>query len=448
MNMQTDINRRFFIKTLGCKVNQYESQAIRELLLNAGFKECLAKETADVYILNTCTVTHKADSESRYWAGMFHKTNPNAKIVLTGCAIENNADAFSFLPGVSNIIKNDDKINIVDILTNSACLPARQGSHLMPSEPHRFLSITDFKDHTKAFVKIQDGCANACSYCKVRLVRGKLISKPLHDISEEVKKLVSKGFEEIVLTGICLGAWGSDLVQKKNIVDVLKGLNIIPGVFRIRLSSIEPKYVTDELISYVSQNKKICRHLHIPIQSGDDEILSRMSRPYTSEDIRDLIATIRKKIDGVGITTDVMIGFPGETNKGFRNTVDLIKDILPVKTHIFPFSKRDGTAACAMADVVPEDEIKKRTQNMKIAAITASYLYREGFLNKPVDVLVESKKEKHSGRLTGYSDNYIKVIFDGPDSLMRRIVPVRIEELNLSCTMGSYLTRLDSVESG
>jgi threonylcarbamoyladenosine tRNA methylthiotransferase MtaB len=420
MNMQADTDRGFFIKTLGCKVNQYESQAVRELMLNAGFKECLAKEAADIYILNTCTVTHRADSESRHWASIFHKTNPDAKIVLTGCAVENNADAFSFLPGVSNILTNDERR-----MTNDG--------------PHRFLSITDFKDHTKAFVKIQDGCANTCSYCKVPSVRGPSISRPLHDIAGEVKTLVSKGFEEIVLTGICLGAWGSDLIENKSIVDVLKALCGIPGLFRIRLSSIEPKHVTDELIDYISQNRKICRHLHIPIQSGDDEILGRMNRPYTALGMRDLIIKVRRNIDLVGITTDVLIGFPGETDKNFRNTVNLIKEVLPVKTHIFPFSKRDGTAACTMAGVVPEDEIKKRSQSMKIAATKASYLYRGLFLKKPVDVLVESKREKHSGRLTGYSDNYIKVIFDGPDSLMKRIAPVRIEELNLSCTMGAYI---------
>ncbi|MDP3730637.1 MAG: tRNA (N(6)-L-threonylcarbamoyladenosine(37)-C(2))-methylthiotransferase MtaB [Candidatus Omnitrophota bacterium] len=448
MNVKTDMNRRFFIKTLGCKVNQYESQAIRELLINAGFRECLAKETADLYILNTCTVTHKADSESRHWAGMFHKTNPKAKIILTGCAVEKNAGAFSFLPGVSNIIKNDDKINIADILTNHESRLRPYGpigpEGTADEKPHRFLSISDFKDHTKAFVKIQDGCAGACSYCKVPYVRGSSISRPLHDIVEEVTTLVSKGFEEIVLTGICLGAWGGDLAQMASIVDVLKALCGIPGTFRIRLSSIEPKYVTDELIDYMSQNRKICKHLHIPIQSGDDEVLSRMNRPYTADYIRGLAAGIKRKIAGVGITTDVLIGFPGEADVNFRNTLNLIKEILPVKTHIFPFSKRDGTAASAMTDIVPEYEIKKRFQSMKIAAITVSYLYREGFLKQLVDVLVESKREKHSGRLTGYSDNYIKVIFDGPDSIMGKIVSVRIEELNLSYTLGSYV-ELDKI---
>jgi MiaB-like tRNA modifying enzyme len=429
--MQPDTNRRFFIKTLGCKVNQYESQAIRELLINAGFKECLAKETADIYILNTCTVTHKADSESRHWAGIFHKTNPTAKIILTGCAVEKNADAFSFLPGISHIIKNDDKIKIVDMLMGHE-------SKAADSQPHRFLSITDFKGHTKAFVKIQDGCSNACSYCKVPSVRGGSVSRPLQDIVEEVKTLVSKGFEEIVLTGICLGAWGSDLGQEMSIIDVLKALHGIPGLFRIRLSSIEPKYVTDELIEYIAQNKKICRHLHIPIQSGDDEVLRRMNRPYTAEYIRELIIKVKKNIAGVGITTDVLIGFPGETDKNFRNTVNLIKEILPVKTHIFSFSKRDGTAAYDMADIVPEGEIKKRFQGLRVAAMMASYIYREGFLKKPVDVLVECKRDKYSGRLTGYSDNYIKIMFDGPDSLMKRIISIGMDKISMVHTVGSY----------
>ena len=285
MSAETNANYRFFIKTLGCKVNQYESQAIREILVRTGFKECLSKETADIYVLNTCTVTHKADSESRYWAGIFHKTNPKAKIVLTGCAVEHGADAFSFLPGVSNIIKNEDKINIADILTHNS--NTRR-------EPHRFLTITGFKDHTKAFVKIQDGCVNACSYCKIPSVRGESISKPLKDVAGEVGTLVSKGFEEIVLTGICLGAWGSDLAENQNLIDVLRRLSGIPGTFRIRLSSIEPKYITDELIDYIAQNRKICRHLHIPVQSGDDEVLKRMNRPYTAGGMRDLIIKAKK----------------------------------------------------------------------------------------------------------------------------------------------------------
>ena len=433
MNTKNSVNYRFFIKTLGCKVNQYESQAMRELLIKAGFKECLSKETADIYIINTCTVTHKADTESRYWAGIFHKTNPKAKIVITGCCTEKDAGTFSFLPGISNIIKNEDKSRIAEILGGIPNPEPRKTAN----EPHHFLSVTDFKDHSKAFVKIQDGCSNFCAYCKVPLVRGTTISKPVTNTVEEVKNLVSKNFKEIVLTGICLGAWGSDFEEKLSIIDILKALDDIPGYFRIRLSSIEPKYITDELIDFIAKNKRICRHLHIPIQSGDDEVLARMNRPYTAGQLKDIIIKVKNKIEDIGITTDILVGFPGESDKNFRNTVNLIKEIQPVRTHIFPFSKREGTGAYSMTEEIPHDVIKSRFQRMKITAITASYLFREKFLNKSLDVLVESKREKYSGRLTGYSDNYIKVMFDGPDTLMRKIAPVKIEELNLTYTLGS-----------
>jgi threonylcarbamoyladenosine tRNA methylthiotransferase MtaB len=363
---------------------------------------------------------------------MFHKTNPKSRIVITGCCAEKDADSFSFLPGVSNIVKNRDKSHIAKILTQDAECTTQD-------EPHRFLTITDFKDHTKAFVKIQDGCGNLCSYCKVPSVRGESISKPLSDIVSEVHSLVSKGFREIVLTGICLGSWGGDIKEGLTLVDVLRALDGMGGNFRIRLSSIEPKYVTRELIEYMAGNKRICRHLHIPIQSGDDEVLARMNRPYNASGLRGLVETIKRSIAGIGITTDMMVGFPGESDRSFRNSVELIKDILPVRTHIFPFSKRDGTAAASMSPEVPHDIVKRRSEGMRTAAITASYLYREQFRNKCLDILVESKRERYSGRLNGYSDNYIRVYFEGPDSLMKRIVPVKIEELNLTCTLGSAL---------
>jgi len=412
---------------------------MRELLLNTGFRECLSKETADIYIVNTCTVTHKADSESRYWAGIFHKTNPKARIVITGCCAERDAAAFSFLPGISNIIKNKDKVSIADILTNHEprlSAEALAKAETTNDEPHRFLSITDFKDHTKAFVKIQDGCGNFCSYCKVPFVRGGFVSKPLEDVVGEVATLAAKNFKEIILSGICLGAWGSDFHRQLNIADALKALEKIPGDFRIRLSSIEPKYVTDELLDFMAGNRRICRHLHIPIQSGNDYILAKMNRPYTARQLKDLIVKVRKKIEGIGITTDIMVGFPGESDENFWNTVNMIKEIQPVRTHIFPFSKRSGTAAYAMDQQVGHSIIKKRFQHMKIAAITASYLFREEFLKRELEVLVESKREKHSGRLIGYTDNYIKVMFEGPDTLMRKIAPVKIEELNLTYTVG------------
>ena len=437
MNIQNSSdNKRFFIHTLGCKVNQYESQAMREILIAAGFKECLSKETADLYIVNTCTVTDKAEKESRHWAGTFHKTNPKAKIVLTGCCVEEDREQLLFMPGVAHIINNSEKARIAEIL-----------SGVVGSKPLS-LSITDFKGHTKAFVKIQDGCENKCSYCKVPIVRGSLWSRPIDDIIKEVRALSEKGFKEIVLSGICLGAWGKDLftggvvetsgMKAPSIVDVLKAIDKVKGDFRVRLSSIEPLNVTDELLEYMAGNARICRHLHIPLQSGDDEILRKMNRPYTSSQYKEIVGKAVSKVKDIAITTDIMIGFPGESNHNFKNTVDMVKEVLPARTHIFTFSKRPGTAAWDMIQNEDHAALKRRFYELQTTSFGASYLYRAGFLGRKLDVLVETRRDKLSGWLCGYSDNYIRVQFQGDDSLMKRIVPVKVDDVSLIRTLGLY----------
>jgi len=447
MSLQAKDYKRFYIKTLGCKVNQYESQAMREILLNAGFKECLTEGIADIFIINTCTVTNHADKESRRLIALAHKVNPKAKIVITGCYADSDPGELSFLPGVSNIVRNDQKGGIARILEVRG-----EGGHPSTSlgtggswvkgqeEAESFLKITDFKGHTKAFVKIQDGCENLCSYCKVPLVRSAVRSKPLLDVLEEVGGLVANGFKEIVLTGICLGAWGRDLAQERRLtlVDLLKEFDRITGDFRVRLSSLEPKDVTDELIEFIASSRMMCRHLHIPMQSGDDVVLKAMNRPYTAKEYVSLINKVKSRIKDVGVTTDVLIGFPGEGYDNFRSTLSVIKRIVPLRTHIFTFSPRKGTPAYDMQGKAESGRLKKWYYEMKAASLGASYLYRMRFLKERLDVLVETKRDKMTGLLKGYSDNYIKVFFDGGDSLMREIVPVRIEYLNLMYTFGSY----------
>ncbi len=432
--------KRFYIQTLGCKVNQYESQAMREILIKAGFKDCLSKEIADIYIINTCTVTRHADKESRHLIGMFHRTNPKASIVVTGCYVEKNADDILFLPGVAHIVKNDEKSRIADILIDS-----QTRSQANPS----VLSITGFKGRAKAFLKIQDGCGNKCSYCKVPLVRGAAKSKPLDNIVKEVKSLVANGFKEIILAGICLGAWGVDIFPSEiakdvgssgaNLVDVLKALERLNGDFRIRLSSIEPKYVTDELIEFMSGSRRLCRHFHIPLQSGDDEILKLMNRPYSAAEYRYLTDKLRHVVPDIAITTDVMVGFPGERDVNFKNTMNFIKAILPARTHIFKFSKREGTPAYEMKPDIDENVVRRRYNDLKTVALMSSYIYRSTFVGKVVEVLAETNRDKFTGLLTGYSANYIKVLFDGPDRLMGNIAPVRMDDTNLTYTIGSLL---------
>ena len=429
-------------------MNQYESQAMREILLKSGFRECITKDIADIYILNTCTVTGKADKESRRWLGLFHKANPNARIVVTGCYVEEGADDINDLPGISHIMKNSEKARIAEILgeTGTADKAARRPANGAPA-----LAISDFKNHAKAFVKIQDGCENFCSYCKVPFVRGRMISRPIADIVEEVKALVNNGFQEIVLTGICLGAWGTDFasaalasemgIDSMNLVDILRELDKMPDSFRVRLSSIEPRYVSDDLVDYISKHKRICRHLHIPLQSGDDTVLAAMNRPYTSGDYKALINKIRERVEGISLTTDVLVGFPGESDANFKNTEDFIKEMLPSRVHLFSFSKRKGTRAYDMAGALKDETIKKRYNMLKAASLSASYLYRRRSIGQTLSVLAETRRDKGTKLLTGYSDNYIKVYFDGPDELMKRITPVRITEANLLYTFGEYESR-------
>jgi len=424
MNFRMSKHKKFSIKTFGCKVNQYESQLMREDFVRSGFEECGAGDAPDLFIINSCTVTDNADKDVRYSIRRARRMIPGVRIVVTGCYAENDEAEIAALPGVTKIVKNADKSRIASILNDTR------------STINDTRIISDFKNHTKAFVKIQGGCENFCSYCKVPYVRGPFRSRPLREIVEETGLLVSKGFKEIILTGICLGAWGIE--KKKNVCEVVTALQAVNGDFRIRLSSIEPKYVTDELIGLMASDENICRHLHIPLQSGDDRILARMNRPYGRDDFRTLVEKIRSDVEGAAITTDVIIGFPGEEEENFRNTFDLIGKIMPARTHIFTYSRRKGTAAFDMNGTCSKEVLKKRFLELEGAASSASFLFRRQFLGKALNILVETRRDRASGLLTGYSDNYIKVIFRGPDSLMNTIASVNIEDVALNTTTGRY----------
>ncbi len=439
MNSQTS-GKKFHIHTLGCKVNQYESQAMRELLVKAGFKESGPGDMADVYIVNTCTVTGEADRESKSVMGQFHRANPNARIVVTGCLTERDSSSLLAIPGISTVLKNSGKNRIADVVIGS--------KRYFRSRRPRELTVSGFKDHSKAYVKIQDGCENRCSYCKVPMVRGRLKSKSVKRIVEEVKNLVQNGFKEIILTGICLGAWGRERrfrriarrvgLRSTGLVRVLRALERVDGDFRIRLSSIEPKYVTSQLIDFMATSSKVCHHLHIPFQSGDDDILNLMNRPYTSDGYKALIGRIRARIPRIALTTDIMIGFPGESHARFRNTMAFVRAISPSRTHIFTFSRREGTPAYDMPDMVDKPIVKKRYDSMTAMASEAAYAYRRRFLGEELKVLVETKRDRATGLLKGYSDNYIQVLFAGRDDLMKAVVPVKVVGFDSEKTMGIH----------
>ena len=405
--------------TLGCKVNQYDSQSIRERFVNAGFKEIDNGSKADVYVINTCTVTSIADRKSRYFIHYAHRQNPKARIIVTGCYTELDSYIIEKIKGVTYIVKNKDKNRILKLL-NSDNEPNEKG-------------ISNFSGHTRAFLKIQDGCNNFCSYCKVPLVRGASRSRPLNEIIQEANRLVRNGFKEIVLCGICLGAYGKDLVLPLNLVDVIDALEKIVGLLRIRLSSIEASDILGELIHKIAQSKKLCQHLHISIQSGDDEILKKMNRNYCREDYLNLIKKIKSIIPEIAITTDVLVGFPGEKEDNFQNTIDLTREIMPLRVHIFPYSKRPGTPAAILKDKINPLVIKERISQLMSISKECALAYKKRFLNRDKDVLIEERPKENKEYWEGYTDNYIKVRVKSDKNLKNQLIQARLKKISNDC---------------
>jgi len=388
--------------TLGCKVNQYDTQSIRERFLEQGFREIYErKRAAGFYLINTCTVTALADQKSRGIIRRCIKENPQARIIVTGCLAAKDSQKLAKIKGVSLIV----------------------------SKSFFNEGISDFCGHTRAFLKIQDGCDNFCAYCKVPLVRGRSRSRPLGELVQEAQRLAEKGFQEIVLTGICLGAYGRDLKPKSDLVKVISALEKIDGISRIRLSSIEAGDVTDALINKLAGSAKLCRHLHIPIQSGDDEILKKMRRGYTREFYLKLIKKIKNKIPDIAITTDCLVGFPGEHEKHFRNTVDLVRRINPLKVHIFPYSPREGTSASRRfgSSSVSQATLKKSIAILKSTASSCAKDYRQRFLGRKMPVLFEDRSKVKEGYWEGHTDNYIKVFFKSQGNLKNKLALVKLK---------------------
>lgn len=420
--------------TLGCKVNQYETQCIREKFIRAGFRELDGRQLADLYVINTCTVTHRADSGSFSLMRKAKRENPRAKIIVTGCLAELDEPKIRKKNGASLILKNKDKLNILEHLSYSLHPDYRflkkEHNHPGLKTPLYEKGISYFKGHTRVFLKIQDGCSNRCAFCKVPLVRGISQSKPLNEIAQEAEQLVKNGVKEIVLCGICLGSYGKDLYPKLDLVDAIGVLGKIDGLLRLRLSSIEVADVSDQLIKTISESKTLCRHLHIPLQSGDDEILRKMNRNYRRSDYLQLINKIRKQIPEIAITTDILVGFPTEEAHNFRNTIELVKQVSLLKVHIFPYSRREGTPAFDLQDKLSPLEIKQRISDLKNVSQRYSFAYRSQFLNKNMDVLFEGSCKKDPNLWIGHTDNYIKVTLKSKRDLKNQLITVKLNKID------------------
>lgn len=430
--------------TLGCKVNQYETQAIRESFLAKGYKEVSSNERANLYVINTCTVTSASDEKSRQYIRKAVRSNPDAKVVVTGCYVDADKKAVERIEGVDYVFENADKANIADIIERvegqeSGVKSQDLGLHTQDSRLRTQLDINGFEGHTRAFLKIEDGCDVFCSYCIIPYVRGGVRSKALDSIVKEAERLVANGYKEIVLTGIHLGAYGNDL-QHVNLVDVLCGLEQIDNLERIRLSSIEVNELTDELIEIIANSKKICPHLHLPLQSGSDCILREMNRRYTSAQYLTTLDKIRAKIlRPPSFSTDVMVGFPGETEGHFQETIKVCYEAGFSRIHIFPYSMRKGTPAAKMPDHCKPRETRWREKILESVADRLALEYKQKFAGSTVEALVETSRDKKTGKLCGYSERYIKVVFDGNDDIMNTIVPVKIEGIFSGFAEGTFL---------
>jgi len=418
----------FCIHSFGCKVNQYEGQLLREELQLRGLSEAGA---ADWHIVNGCVVTQTAQTECRRLVQRLRSRYPQSRIVITGCygrILENSANEGK--EGVV-IIPQSRKATVASIVA-SGC--AR--GDITASDPYIFRTACGLKGHSRAFVKIQDGCDQWCSYCIVPVIRGASRSKPLASIINEVKGMGMSGFKEIVLAGIDLGAWGKDLSPKENLAGLAQELRLIKGIERIRLSSLEMNHLSSDLIAEFKKNSKLCPQVHIPLQSGDDEILKRMNRSYQSRDFLNAIAALRQAVPHIAVTTDIMVGFPAETEQQFQNTLAVCREAGFVRAHIFPYSSRPGTAAAKWGRQVTPQVMRQRSRQIQAVVDETNFAYRRRLLHTTQQVLAEEQKGKH---WTGYTDTYIPVSMAGSGTFSGSIVSVYITKVSARATEGKIV---------
>jgi threonylcarbamoyladenosine tRNA methylthiotransferase MtaB len=426
------MGKTFKIVTLGCKVNQCESAYLREALMQAGWVPSERGGPSDVAVVNTCIVTQRASYQSRQAIRKAIRENPSALTAATGCYAQTFPEELSRIEGLDLIAGNALKGHLHKVLQE-----CRKGAPTCFTQGNFSASLSEeilpLSERTRSFLKIQDGCDAFCSYCIVPFSRGPLRSlEPLKVISL-LRSLSEEGYKEVVLTGIHLGKYGVDLSPATSLKDLLRLIGKESLPLRIRLSSIEPKEVVPDLIRMAASEEWLCRHFHIPLQSGDNEILKRMNRNYTSEDYARLVESIHSQIPLAAIGVDIMAGFPGEEDKAYRNTYDLVK-VLPVSYfHVFPFSPRQGTAAWDFKDKVVEREIKKRAEALR----GLGQKKREGFyrscVGKTFQVLAQGWVRSGMGMIQGLSDNYLPVLFPFPCEIRNEMLPVRIERAeNLS----------------
>ena len=438
------------LHNLGCKVNSYETEAMQQLLENAGYEIVPFAEGADVYIINTCSVTNIADRKSRQMLHRAKKMNPEAVVVAAGCYVQAAGEELKKDEAVDLVVGNNKKTELVSILEDYFAQKKKPedeiafGQNAAPDEAvetvidindtmeYENLSIDKISDHTRAFIKVQDGCNQFCSYCIIPYTRGRVRSRKPDEVVEEVKRLTTSGYQEIVLTGIHLSSYGKDFPEEERLtlLDLIKSIHDVEGLKRIRLGSLEPRIVTEEFASELAGLHKICPHFHLSLQSGCDNTLKRMNRHYTTEDYLNRCQILRKAFKNPAITTDVIVGFPGERSEDFQVTKEYLKNVQFYEMHVFKYSKRNGTRAAVMPDQVPESIKAERSNDLLCLEKEMSLEYRKSWLGSRVEVLMEEEywwNDVHY--MIGHTREYVKAAVPFEEGLKGVVIEGTLMEL-------------------
>jgi threonylcarbamoyladenosine tRNA methylthiotransferase MtaB len=433
--------------TLGCKVNFYDTEAMWQLFKNAGYEQVDFEErTADVYIINTCTVTNTGDKKSRQIIRRAVRRNPDAVIAVTGCYAQTSPAEILAIPGVDLVVGTQDREKLLDFVgqIQTDRKPVNAVRNIMKTREFEELDVPDFADRTRAFLKIQEGCNNFCTFCIIPWSRGLSRSRDPKSVIAQAEQLVKAGYKEIVLTGIHTGGYGDDM-ENFDLADLIVELDKVEGLERIRISSIEASQIDEKMIDVLNRSSKMCRHLHIPLQAGENSVLKRMRRKYTTEEFAAKIKRLNEAMPGVAITTDVIVGFPGETEEMFEQGYRFMQEIGFSEMHVFPYSKRTGTPAARMDDQV-DDEVKNERVHKLIELSEGMQLeYAKKWVGEVVDVIPERdyKGAPGTGFVMGYSDNYLQVVFEGTEALVGQLCRVKITEAGVNECRGQLVRVLD-----
>ena len=417
--------------TLGCRVNQYESEAMAEKFIREGYEVVDFDQFSDVYVINTCTVTNMGDKKSRQIISRARRNNPDAIIAAVGCYSQMSPKEVSEIPGVDVVLGTRNKGDVV-YYVNKAKDEGKTQVHVqgvLQNKVFEDLKIEDYQDKTRAFLKIQDGCNRFCTYCTIPYARGSVCSKDPNKVLSEVRELAKNGFKEVILSGIHTASYGLDLEGNVNLISIIDEIEKIDGIERIRIGSIEPAFFTPEVIEKIKGFKKLCPHFHLSLQSGCDATLKRMNRRYTAKEYEDSVNLLRETLPDVSISTDVIVGFPGETEEEFNETYEFLKRIKLTKTHIFKYSPRKGTKAADMPNQIDGKVKDERSKKLIELNDINEKAFTEKFLGRQMDVLMEQRVKGKEDVYEGYTRNYIKVeVHCMAANITGRIVDVRLEK--------------------